>query len=310
VATVLVSNGTLRIGDSFIVGNVYGKVRAMVDDQGARIAESGPSTAVEVLGLEGVPGAGDTLQALSDERRARQIGDYRQQIADREKLAKSSRMSLDHLFEQIKQGDIKELRVILKSDVQGSNEVLTKTLTELSTEKVKVKVIHTATGAVNDSDVLLASASNAIIVGFNVRPERTASLLAKKEQVDIRLYTVIYNVTQEIRDAMLGLLEPTFKEEFLGRAEVRTTFKVPKAGVIAGCSVQEGHILRNGEVRLLRDNVVIHEGKISSLRRFKDDVGEVKQGFECGIGIERYNDLKNGDIIEAFRMEKVQPTEL
>ena len=178
------------------------------------------------------------------------------------------------------------------------------------TEKVKVKVIHTATGAVNDSDVLLASASNAVIVGFNVRPERTASLLAKKEQVDIRLYTVIYNVTQEIKDAMLGLLEPTFKEEFLGRAEVRTTFKVPKAGVIAGCSVQEGHILRNGEVRLLRDNVVIHEGKISSLRRFKDDVGEVKQGFECGIGIERYNDLKNGDIIEAFRMEKVQPTEL
>ena len=310
VATVLVSNGTLRIGDSFIVGNVYGKVRAMVDDQGARITESGPSTAVEVLGLEGVPEAGDTLQALSDERRARQIGDYRRQIADREKLAKSSRMSLDHLFEQIKQGDIKELRVILKSDVQGSNEVLTKTLTELSTEKVKVKVIHTATGAVNDSDVLLASASNAVIVGFNVRPERTASLLAKKEQVDIRLYTVIYNVTQEIKDAMLGLLEPTFKEEFLGRAEVRTTFKVPKAGVIAGCSVQEGHILRNGEVRLLRDNVVIHEGKISSLRRFKDDVGEVKQGFECGIGIERYNDLKNGDIIEAFRMEKVQPTEL
>jgi translation initiation factor IF-2 len=310
VATVLVSNGTLRIGDSFIVGNVYGKVRAMVDDQGARINESGPSTAVEVLGLEGVPEAGDILQALSDERRARLIGDYRLQIADREKLAQSSRMSLDYLFEKIKQGDVKELRVILKSDVQGSNEVLTKTLTELSTERVKVKVIHTATGAVNDSDVLLASASNAIIVGFNVRPERTASLLAKKEQVEIRLYTVIYNVTQEIKNAMLGLLEPTYKEEFLGRAEVRTTFKVPKAGVIAGCSVQEGRILRNGEVRLLRDNVVVHEGKIASLRRFKDDVGQVKQGFECGIGIERYNDLKIGDIIEAFRMEKVQPTEL
>jgi len=310
VATVLVSNGTLHIGDSFIVGNVYGKVRAMVDDQGKRITESGPSTAVEVLGLEGVPEAGDTLQALSDERRARQIGEYRKQIADREKLAQSSRMSLDHLFEKIKQGDVKELRVILKCDVQGSNEVLTKTLTDLSTEKVKVKVIHAATGAVNDSDILLASASSAIVVGFNVRPERTASLLAKKEQVDIRLYTVIYEVTQEIKNAMLGLLEPTFKEEFLGRAEVRTTFKVPKAGVIAGCSVQEGHILRNGEVRLLRDNVVIHEGKISSLRRFKDDVGEVKQGYECGIGLERYNDLKNGDIIEAFRMEKVQPTEL
>jgi translation initiation factor IF-2 len=310
VATVLINNGTLRTGDSFIVGNVYGKVRAMVDDRGTRISESGPSTAVEVLGLEGVPEAGDTLQALADERRARQIGDYRQQIAEREKLAKSSRMSLDHLFEQIKEGEVKELRIILKTDVQGSCEVLTKSLNDLSTEKVKVKVIHTGTGAVNDSDVLLATASNAIIVGFSVRPERSATVLAQKEGVDIRLYTVIYNVTNEITSAMVGLLEPTFKEAFLGRAEVRTTFKVPKAGVIAGCHIIEGHILRSSEVRLLRDNVVIHEGKISSLRRFKDDVAEVKQGFECGIGLERYNDLKDGDVIEAFRMEKVQPTEL
>jgi translation initiation factor IF-2 len=310
VATVLISNGTLRTGDSFIVGSVYGKVRAMVDDRGNRISESGPSTAVEVLGLEGVPEAGDVLQALSDERRARQIGGYRQQIADKEKLAKSSRMSLDHLFEQIKEGEVKELRIILKTDVQGSCEVLTKTLNDLSTDKVKVKVIHTGTGAVNDSDVLLATASNAIILGFSVRPERSATLLAQKEGVDIRLYTVIYNVTKEITNAMVGLLEPTYKEAFLGRAEVRATFKVPKAGVIAGCQVIEGNILRSAEVRLLRDNVVIHEGKIGSLRRFKDDVGEVKQGFECGIGLERYNDLKDGDIVEAFRMERIQPTEL
>ncbi len=310
VATVLIRTGTLRVGDPFIVGAVSGKVRAMMDDRGNRVEEAGPSTAVEILGMEGVPEAGDTLQALSEDRRARQISSYRQEKVRKERLLKSSKMSLDHLFEQIKVGVIKELRIILKSDVQGSAEVLSKTLQELSTEKVQVKVIHSATGAINDSDVLLATASNAIIVGFNVRPERTAQVLAEKEEVDIRLHTVIYNVTKEIKSAMVGLLEPTFKEVYLGRAEVRATFKVPKAGMVAGCSVVDGRILRTAEVRLLRDNIVIHEGKISSLRRFKDDASEVKQGFECGIGLERFNDIKIGDIIEAFKVEKVTPQEL
>jgi translation initiation factor IF-2 len=309
VATVLISNGTLNVGDSFIVGNVYGKVRAMMDDRGNRVEKAGPSSAVEILGLEGVPEAGDVLQA-AEERKARQIGDYRKQKAEKERLAKSSKMSLDHLFEQIKAGGVKELRIILKADVQGSGEVLSKTLQELSTEKVQVKVIHQATGAINDSDVLLASASNAIVVGFNVRPERSAALLAEKEEVDIRLHTVIYNVTNEVKAAMVGLLEPTFKEVFLGRAEVRQVFKVPRAGNVAGCQVIEGLIQRSGQVRLLRDNVVVHEGKIGSLRRFKDDVSEVKQGFECGIGLEKYNDIKEGDIIEVFKMERVQPQEL
>jgi len=209
-------------------------------------------------------------------------------------------MSLEHLFEQIKGGVLKELRIILKSDVQGSAEVLWKTLEELATEKVKVKVIHSATGAINDSDVLLAAASRAIIVGFNVRPEPS----------DIRLHTIIYNVTKEIKSAMVGLLEPTFEEVYLGRAEVREIFKVPKAGMVAGCHIQDGKVLRTAEVRLLRDNIVIYQGRISSLRRFKEDVTEVKQGFECGIGLERFNDVKNGDVIEAFKMEKVTAQEL
>jgi translation initiation factor IF-2 len=310
VATVLISNGTLRVGDAFIVGTVSGKVRAMTDDRGRRVREVGPSSAVEIMGLEDVPAAGDSVQALSEDRKARQIGAYRQEKARKERLLKSSKMSLEHLFEQIKGGVLKELRIILKSDVQGSAEVLRKTLEELATEKVQVKVIHSATGAINDSDVLLAAASRAIVVGFNVRPEPSARALAEKEEIDIRLHTVIYNVTKEIKSAMVGLLEPTFEEVYLGRAEVRATFKVPKAGMVAGCHIQDGKILRTSEVRLLRDNIVIHQGRISSLRRFKEDVTEVKQGFECGIGLERFNDVKNGDVIEAFKMEKVAAQEL
>jgi len=310
VATVLIRQGTLRVGDPFVVGAEFGKVRAMFDDRGRRIEAAGPSTPVEVLGLEGVPDAGDTLQALSEDRRARQIGAYRQEKQRRERLLKSSRLTLDHLFDQIKGGAVKELPIILKTDVQGSSEVLTKTLEELSTDKVKVKVIHQATGAINDSDVLLASASNAIIVGFNVRPERSAQVLAEKEEVDIRLHTIIYNITTEITNAMVGLLEPTLKEVYLGRAEVRETFKVPKAGLIAGCGVTDGRILRTAEARLLRDNIVIYTGRIASLRRFKDDASEVKQGFECGIGLDKFNDVKVGDVIEAFRIEKVAAREL
>jgi len=310
IATVLIQKGTLRIGDPFIAGAEHGKVRALLDDRGARVEKAGPSTPVEVLGLEGVPAAGDLFQALPEDRRARQIGAYRQEKVRREKLLKSSRLTLDHLFEQIKGGVVKELPLVLKADVQGSAEVLAKTLEELSTEKVKVKVIHQATGAINDSDILLASASNAVVVGFNVRPERSAETLAEKEGVDIRLHTVIYNVTDEIKKAMVGLLEPTFKEVYLGRAEVRDTFKVPKAGMIAGCSVTDGRIMRTSETRLLRDNIVIYEGRISSLRRFKDDVSEVKTGFECGIGLDKFNDIKVGDVIAAFKVEKVVPREL
>ncbi|MFQ5671264.1 MAG: translation initiation factor IF-2 [Acidobacteriota bacterium] len=304
VATVLIRNGTLHIGDSFIMGAEHGKVRAMVDDRGTRVTEAGPSAAVEILGLEGVPEAGDLLQGLVEDRRARQIGAFRQERVRKEKLLKTSRMSLEHLFDQIKGGAVKELRIILKADVQGSAEVVGKSLQDLATEKVKVKVIHTATGAVNESDVLLASASNAIIVGFNVRPERSAQALAEKEDVDIRLHTVIYNVTDEIKKAMAGLLEPVFKEVYLGRAEVRALFKVPRAGTVAGCTVIDGRIPRSAEVRLLRDNVVVCECKVASLRRFKEDVAEVKEGFECGISLVRFSDLKVNDIIESFATEK------
>jgi len=305
VATVLVQNGTLRIGDAFIAGAVNGKVRAMFDDLGEKIREAGPSSPVEVLGLTTVPKAGDRFQVLTEEWKARQIGTFRQEKIRQETLARTSRLTLDHLHQQIASGSIKELPIILKADVQGSIEVLSKTLSEMPSDQVKLRILHSGTGAITETDVLLASASNAIIIGFNVRPERSATELAEKEEVEIRLHTVIYNITNEIKNAMAGLLEPTFKEVYLGRAEVRNTFKIPKVGVIAGCGVIDGKITRASEIRLLRDNIVIHEGKISSLKRFKDDASEVKNGFECGIGIDRFNDVKVADIIEAYVMEKV-----
>jgi translation initiation factor IF-2 len=305
VATVLVQNGTLKIGDAFIAGAVSGKVRAMFDDRGGKLREAGPSSPVEVLGLTAVPKAGDRFQVLSEEWKARQIGSFRTEKIRQETLARTSRLTLDHLHQQIASGSIKELPIILKADVQGSIEVLSKTLGEMPSDQVKLRILHSGTGAITETDVLLASASNAVIIGFNVRPERSAQELAEKEEVDIRLHTVIYNITNEIKNAMAGLLEPTFKEVYLGRAEVRNTFKIPKVGVIAGCGVIDGRITRTAEIRLLRDNVVIHEGKISSLKRFKDDASEVKNGFECGIGIDRFNDVKVGDIIEAYVMEKV-----
>ncbi len=305
VATVLVQRGTLRIGDPFIAGAIHGKVRAMFDDLGHRLREAGPSTPAEVLGLEGVPKAGDPFQVLEEEWKVRQIGAFRQQKLRQEAMAKSSRLTLDHLYQQIKEGMVKELPLVVKADVQGSVEALTKTLNDLPSDKVKIKVIHAGTGAVTESDVLLASASNAIIIGFNVRPERSGQELAEKEKVDIRLHSVIYDVANEIRNAMVGLLEPESKEVYLGRAEVRQVFKVPKVGSVAGCMVSDGRITRTAEVRLLRDNVVVHTGKVASLKRFKDDASEVKAGYECGIGIAGYNDVKVSDVIEAFKVEKV-----
>ncbi len=305
VSTVLVQDGTLRIGDAFFSGSTYGRVRAMTDQRGERVKEAPPATPVQVSGFDDVPNAGDSLQVLDDETQARVIGQMRQEKAREANQNKGSRMSLDQLFQRMQQGNVKELNVILKADVQGSVEVLNETLRKLSTGEVKVNVLHSSVGAISTNDVLLATASDAIVVGFNVRPERNASELADKEGVDIRMYTVIYNLVDEMKAAMTGLLEPKFQEVYQGRAEVRNTFKVPKAGVVAGCMVTDGTIPRTATVRLLRDNRVIYEGKIASLRHFKNDVSEVRQGFECGIAIEKFQDIKIGDIIEGFRVEKL-----
>ena len=306
VATVLVHDGTLHVGDPFFSGSTYGRVRAMSDERGERIKEAGPATPVQVTGFEDVPNAGDSLQGVDDETQSRLIGQMRQEKARETMQTKASRMSLDQLFQRMKEGTAKELNLIIKADVQGSVEVLAETMRKLSGEQVKVNVIHASVGAISTNDVLLATASDAIIVGFNVRPERNATELAEKEGVDIRLHTIIYNLVDEIKAAMTGLLDPKFQEVFQGRAEVRATFKVPKAGTIAGCMVTEGVIQRASGIRLLRDNRVILEGKIASLRHLKNDVAEVRQGFECGIGIERFQDVKVGDVIEAFKIEKTE----
>jgi len=308
VATILVQDGTLRIGDTLIAGTIVGKVRALIDDRGRQLKSAGPATPVEVLGLGGLPSPGDPFQALTDAAKARQIALFRQtQAKDKALGGKGSRLTLESLQAQIAEGGMKELPIIIKADVQGSAEVLGDTLTKLTDEKVKIRIIHSGVGAINESDVLLASASNAIIIGFNVRPDRNAADVADREKVDIRQHSVIYNVTDEMKKAMTGLLDPTFKEVRIGAAEVRETFKTPKFGTIAGCIVREGRITRAGDTqaRLLRDNVVVYEGKIGSLRRFKDDVSEVKAGAECGIGFDKYNDIKVGDIIEAFAVERV-----
>jgi translation initiation factor IF-2 len=307
VATVLVQDGTLKIGDAFFSGSTYGRVRAMTDERGQRVKEAPPATPVQVTGFDDVPNAGDTLQVLDDETQARMIGQMRQEKAREVAQSKAGRMSLDQLFQRMQSGTAKELNIILKADVQGSVEVLNETLRKLTTDQVKVNVLHSSVGAISTNDVLLATASDAIVVGFNVRPERNAAELAEKEGVDIRLYTVIYTLVDEMKAAMTGLLEPKFEEKFQGRAEVRNTFKVPKAGVVAGCMVVDGIIPRTASVRLLRDNRVIYEGRIGSLRHFKNDVSEVRQGFECGIGIEKFQDIKIGDVIEAFKVEKLEP---
>ncbi len=305
VATVLVQAGTLKVGDVYFAGSVFGRVRSMQDDRGEKVAEAGPATPVEVTGFEELPQAGDAFQVVEDEAKARSVVSFRQ-LKEREKvMAASSKLSLDQLFSKIQEGKIKDLPIILKTDVSGSMEVLSQSLKNLSNEKVKISLLHAGVGAVTINDVLLASASGAVIVGFNVRPEKKAAEEAEKAGVEIRLHTVIYNVTDEIKKAMEGLLDPTLKEVARGRAEVRNTFKVPKFGIVAGCYVTEGAIPRSAQLRLLRDNRVIYEGKVGSLRRFKDDVSEVKQGFECGIGLDRYQDVKVGDVIEAFQVEKV-----
>jgi translation initiation factor IF-2 len=305
VATVLVRNGTLHVGDFFICGAVFGKVRAMQNDRGAQVRKAEPSMPVEVLGLESLPEAGDDFQVVTDTAKAKQIVNFRDQKAREAALAKSSRLTLEQLHKQMQAGEVKELPIIIKTDVGGSAEVLSETLQKLSNEKVKVRVIHSGVGAINESDVLLASASNAIIVGFSVRPERNAAALAEQEKVDIRLHTIIYNLTDEIKAAMSGLLAPVFKEVYKGKAEVRETFRIPKVGNVAGCQVLDGTIIRSAEVRLLRDNVVVYTGKVASLRRFKDDVSEVKVGMECGISLENFADIKQGDIIEAYASERV-----
>jgi translation initiation factor IF-2 len=306
VATALIQDGTLKVGDPFFSGHTWGRVRAMTDERGKRIYEAGPATPVQVTGFEDVPNAGDGLAVVDDDTQARMIGQLRQEKAREAAHSKVGRMSLDQLFQRMQQGTVKELNVILKADVQGSVEVLNETVRKLSTPEVKVNVIHASVGAISTNDVLLATASDAIVVGFNIRPERNAADLAEKEGVDVRMYTVIYNLVDELKAAMTGLLDPKFQEVFQGRAEVRDTFKVPKIGVIAGCMVIDGLISRTNSVRLLRDNRVILEGKIGSLRHFKNDVSEVRQGFECGIGIEKFQDIKVGDVIEAFKTERIE----
>jgi len=308
VATLLVRNGTLRVGDFFICGTVFGKVRALINDVGEPVKEAEPSTPVEVLGLESMPEVGDTLQVVTDTAKAKQIVVYRDQKARETTLAKSNRVSLETFHAQLKEGEQKELNIILKADVGGSAEVLADTLQKLSNDKVQIRVLRAGVGAITESDVLLATTSAAIVIGFNVRPDRTASEVAEQEKVDIRLHTIIYELVTEMKQAMTGLLDPVFKEVYKGRAEVRDVFKITKVGTVAGCYVLDGVMQRNCSVRILRDNIVVHTGKIEGLRRFKDDVSEVKSGTECGISIANYKDIKAGDIFEAFVSERVAHT--
>jgi translation initiation factor IF-2 len=300
VATVLVQEGTLRVGDAFVCGVYYGKVRAMIDDRGGKIEAAPPAFPVEILGLQGVPQAGDSFVAVADESKARQVAEYRRSKQREAELVKSSKVSLEELYDQIKTGDVKELRVVLKADVQGSVEALTEALSRMSTDEVKLKVIHGSVGGITESDILLATASNAIVIGFNVRPESKGAALAAREGVDVRLYTIIYEAVADVRAAMEGMLEPTFREQIQARVEVRQTFNIAGVGTIAGCYVNEGKIARGNLVRLLRDQVVVFEGKLASLKRFKDDVREVAAGYECGLSLEGFQDIKQGDVIEAY----------
>ncbi|MBF7018852.1 translation initiation factor IF-2 [Staphylococcus sp. 18_1_E_LY] len=305
-ASLLVQNGTLNVGDSLVVGNTYGRIRAMVNDLGQRIKTAGPSTPVEITGINDVPQAGDRFVVFSDEKQARRIGEARHEENILQQRQESKNVSLDNLFEQMKQGEMKDLNVIIKGDVQGSVEALAASLMKIDVEGVNVRIIHTAVGAINESDVTLANASNGIIIGFNVRPDTGAKRAAEAENVDMRLHRVIYNVIEEIESAMKGLLDPEFEEQVIGQAEVRQTFKVSKVGTIAGSYVTDGKITRNAGVRVIRDGVVQFEGELDTLKRYKDDVKEVAQGYECGITVEKFNDLKEGDIIEAYEMVEVE----
>ena len=307
VATVLVQEGTLRAGDSIVCGMHYGKIRVLQDDLGRTVESAGPSMPVEIVGLSGVPMAGDELVALADEKDARQVSQHRTQKQRSKELAKTNRLSLEGLFEKMQKGEVKDLNLIIKADVDGSIEALRDSLVKLSNEEVSINVVHAATGTITESDISLAAVSNAIIIGFNVRPNVKVQELAAEENVDMRFHNVIYNVIKEVKDAIVGMMESTFEERVLGRAEVRQTFHVPKIGTIAGCYVTDGKIQRGQLMRLVRDGIITYEGKNNSLRRFKDDVKEVQTGYECGIGIENYNDIKVGDVIESYYMEEIRP---
>lgn len=306
VATVLVQNGTLKVGDSVVIGTTFGRIRAMLSDKGKKVKQAKPSTAVEITGFSEVPEAGDQMVVVADDKTAREIAENRKDKIKEDQMKKSQRVSLDALYSQVQQGEIKELNIIIKADVQGSVEAVRQSIEKLSTEKVVIKAIHGGVGAITESDVMLATASNAIIIGFNVRPVSGATALARKEEVDIRTYRIIYNALEDIEAAIKGMLDPEFKEVELGKAEVRATFKVPGIGAIGGCYVIEGKILRNAKIRLVRDGIVIHDGEIGSLRRFKDDAKEVATGYECGIGVDNFNDIKEGDIIEAYQMQEIE----
>ncbi|MGE8079118.1 translation initiation factor IF-2 [Peribacillus loiseleuriae] len=306
VATLLVQNGTLKIGDPIVVGNSFGRVRAMVNDLGRRVKEAGPSTPVEITGLNEVPDAGDRFIVFEDEKTARQVGETRAQRQLASSRNEKSVVTLDNLFEQMKQGEIKELNIVLKADVQGSAEAVAASLQKIEVEGAKVKIIHSGVGAISESDIILASASNAIVIGFNVRPDVNAKRAAEAENVDIRLHRIIYKAIEEIEAAMKGMLDPEFEEKVIGQAEVRTTFKVSKIGTIAGSYVTDGKITRDSSVRLIRQGIVIFEGELDTLKRFKDDVKEVAQNYECGITIKNFNDLKEGDVIEAYIMEEIE----
>lgn len=308
VATVLVQQGTLHTGDPVVCGIHYGKIRSMINDTGQTVNTAGPSVPVEIIGLSGVPNAGDEFVAVKDEKAAKQVSLHRSQKQRSKELAKSSRMSLDSLFEKMQEGEVKDLNLIIKADVHGSIEALTESLVKLSNEEVKINIVHAATGTITESDVSLAAVSDAIIIGFNVRPNTKVQALANEEQVDMRFYNIIYNVIKEVEGAILGMMESTYEEHVLGRAEVRQVFYVPKVGAIAGSYVTDGKIQRSQMMRLLREGIILYEGRNSSLKRFKDDVKEVQNGYECGIGIENYNDIKEGDVIECYYLEEVKPT--
>ena len=308
MATVLVRNGTLKVGDYFICGSVFGRVRAMFDGYGVAVREAGPSIPVELTGLESLPEVGDTLQAVTDTAKAKQIVLYRENKARELAMSKTNRITLDQLHDQLKEGETKELNIILKTDVGGTAEVLTDTLQKLSNEKVKIRVLHSGVGAITETDVLLASASNAIIVGFQVRPSVSARKLAETEQIDIRLYSIIYKAIEEIKAAMEGMLAPEFEEKVVCNIEVREVFKISKVGTIAGCYVLEGFIKRSSRVRLIRANVVQWDGELDSLKRFKDDVKEVRSNFECGLSLRGNNDIQEGDQLEVYEIQEVART--
>ena len=306
VATLLVQDGTLHVGDPIVVGNTYGRVRAMINDVGRRVKEAGPSTPVEITGLSDVPQAGDRFVVFEDEKKARQIGETRAGEALVEQRVEKTRVTLDNLFDQMKQGEMKELNLIVKADVQGTVEAMAASLMKIEVEGVNVKIIHTGAGAINESDISLAAASNAIVIGFNVRPDVNAKRAAEEEGVDIRQHRVIYKVIEEIESAMKGMLDPEYEEKVIGQVEVRETFKVSKIGTIAGSYVTDGKITRDSSVRIVRDNIVIFEGELDTLKRFKDDAKEVAKGYECGITIKNFNDIHEGDIIEAYVMEEIK----